>query len=133
MSAPDYERAHVMALRSGIDLADIGHVNAHGLSTIASDRIEARVLSGLFPATPITAPKSYFGNLFAASGLAETSVSVLAIVSGLVPPTLNYEFPDPQCPLNIIRGAPLTGASPVALMINRTRAGQAAALVLGPP
>jgi 3-oxoacyl-[acyl-carrier-protein] synthase II len=128
------QRAIAMALRSaGIDPSEVGHVNAHGLSTIDSDRIEAQVLGGLLPATPVTAPKSYFGNLYAASGVIETAVSVLAIASGQVPATLNYEFPDPQCPLNVIRGEPLSGTSPVALVINRNITGQAAALVLGPP
>ncbi len=116
-----------------MNLSDVGHINAHGLSTVSSDRIEAQVLGELLSATPVTAPKSYFGNLFAASGTIETAVSVLAIASGQVPPTLNYEFPDPHCPLNVIRGEPLAGASPVALVINRNRTGQAAALVLGPP
>jgi 3-oxoacyl-[acyl-carrier-protein] synthase II len=128
------ERAIQFALRSaGIEPSEIGHINAHGLSTISSDRIEARVLSRIFPQTPVTAPKSFFGNLFAASGAIETAASVLALATGRVPQTLNYEFPDPECPLNVIHGEPLLRSKPYALVINRTLAGQAAALVLGAP
>jgi 3-oxoacyl-[acyl-carrier-protein] synthase II len=126
-------RAIVAALRAaGVEPAEIGHINAHGLSTLADDPIEAEVLRGLLPATPVTALKSYFGNLFAASGVIETAASALAIAEQQVPSTLNYEIADPLCPLNVIVGGPRTGLSPYALVINRTSAGQAAALVLGP-
>ena len=87
----------------------------------------------MFPTTPVTAPKSYFGNLFAASGAVETAASVLAIAEGRVPPTLELRVPGPGMPAE---GDPRRAAvrgQPLALVINRTLAGQAAALVLGPP
>ena len=52
--------------------------------------------------SPVTAPKSYFGNLGQGSGMVELAVSLLAISRGVVPPTLNYETPDPECPVNVV-------------------------------
>lgn len=115
---------------AGLTSADVGHVNAHGLSTIEDDRLEAVALAAKFPTTPVTALKSYFGNLGAAAGAVEMVGSLLALQHGLAPPTLNYERPDPDCPIHVVHGQPLRLASPVALLVNETRLGQAAALVL---
>jgi 3-oxoacyl-[acyl-carrier-protein] synthase II len=49
---------------------------------------------------------------------------------GLVPPTLNYEQPDPDCPINVIHGQPLPIEKPVALLLNHSRYGQAVAMVV---
>ncbi len=123
-----------MALdRARLNGTGLGHVNAHGLSTTRGDRLEARVLHELVPAVPITAPKSYFGNLGAASGAMEMAVSVLAVRDGLVPATLNYQRPDPDCPLHVIRDEPLSCTASPALLINWTGIGQAAAVVLDGP
>ena len=51
---------------------------------------------------PVTAPKSYFGNLGQGSGMVELAVSLMAMSQGVVPPTLNYETPDPECPVNVV-------------------------------
>jgi 3-oxoacyl-[acyl-carrier-protein] synthase II len=127
-------RAIREALRqANLTAADIDHVNAHGLATRESDRIEARVLNELLPGVPVTAPKSFFGNLFAASGSVETLVSLLALDRGLVPVTLNYNQPDPQCRLPIVHGEARPRTKSCALVVNMTRPGQAAALVLGLP
>lgn len=124
-------RAMQQALdRAGLENGQVGHVNAHGLSAQEEDRIEAQVICQVAPDAPVTAPKSYFANLGAAGGAMEMAVSVLALSAGCVPPTLNYEHPDPSCPVRVIRGAPLACNMPSALVINRTTAGQAAAVVL---
>lgn len=115
---------------AGLTSADVGHVNAHGLSTVEDDRLEAAALADRFPETPVTALKSYFGNLGAAAGAVEMVGSLLALQHGLAPPTLNYERPDPDCPIHVVHGRPLQVVSPVALLVNETRLGQAAALVL---
>ena len=80
---------------------------------------------------PVTAPKSYFGHLGAAAGALEAVLGVLAFEHGLVPPTLNYEHPDPQCPINVVHGEPLPIARPNALILSHSPNGQAVALVLG--
>ncbi len=117
--------------QAGLTARSLGHVNAHGASTIRDDRIEARSLHDVLPSVPVTAPKSYFGNLGAASGAVEMAASVLSLDAGLVPPTLNYERPDPQCaPLQVIHGEPVAASIPSALLVNRTSIGQAAAVLL---
>jgi len=122
------------ALRDAhITAADIGHVNANGLSTIHDDRIEAQAIRDLLGDVPVTAPKSFFGGLGAGAGAVEMAVSVLAMQDALVPPTLNYEHPDPECPVNVVRGQPLRAGKPIALLLNHTSLGQAVAMVLGPP
>lgn len=116
--------------RSGLTARQLGHVNAHGVSTVAEDRVEAAALRAAVAGVPVTAPKSYFGNLGAASGAMELAVSVLALGARMVPVTLNYEHPDPACPVDVIHGEPLRSAQPVALLVNRTPIGQSAALTL---
>lgn len=125
------ERAVRRALtEAGLAAGQIGHINAHGLSTVVDDAIEARVLHACLPDVPVTAPKSYFGNLGAAGGAVELAASVLALRERRVPATLNYQQPDPNCPVAVISGRPLVGAPPAALAINWTRIGQAAALII---
>jgi 3-oxoacyl-[acyl-carrier-protein] synthase II len=100
-------RAMKAALRdAGRSPADVGHINAHGLSTIERDRDEALAIREVFGAAadkvPVTAPKSYFGNLGAGSGVVELATSVLALRDGRLPRVLNFESPDPQCRLNVV-------------------------------
>lgn len=131
MTGTGLRRAIALALaESRLSAKDIGHVNAHGASTPADDAMEARTLQDTVPDVPVTALKSYFGNLGASSGAVEMAVSVLAFCSGQVPVTLNYTRPDPCCPVNVISGQPLTGAKPTALVVNWTPVGQAAAMVV---
>ena len=87
--------------------SDVGHINAHGLSTTDRDADEARAIHQVFGAVadkvPITAPKSYFGNLGAGGGVVELAASVLAMREGRLPRVLNYENPDPNCKLNVVK------------------------------
>jgi 3-oxoacyl-[acyl-carrier-protein] synthase II len=124
-------RAIVAALRAAdMNPGDLGHVNAHGLSTIDDDRAEASAIHKELGDVPVTAPKSYFGNLASGAGSVEAAVSVLAIERGRVPVTLNYEKPDPQCPVNVIAGQPLIGAKPTAILLNHSPMGQSVALII---
>jgi 3-oxoacyl-[acyl-carrier-protein] synthase II len=110
--------------------ADIGFVSAHGLSTRDGDRREAAALGDVLPGVPVFAPKSYFGNLEAACGAVEAGLAISALEAGRVPATLNYERPDPDCPIDVIHGRPLDTFKPACVVLNYTRCGQAAALVL---
>jgi 3-oxoacyl-[acyl-carrier-protein] synthase II len=124
--------AIAMALRHAqIDATALGHINAHGVATRDEDRIEAQLLTETCPRIPVTALKSYFGNLCAAGGAVEAAASVLAVQAGKIPATLNYRRPDPECPVRVITGESLEHAPSVALAVNRTRAGQAAAVIFG--
>ncbi len=81
----------------------------------------------------VTAPKSFFGNLGAAGAAMEMAASVLALGEAVVPATLNYEHPDPSCPLQVIRDEPMPSTGTPALLVNRTWNGQAAAAVVAGP
>jgi 3-oxoacyl-[acyl-carrier-protein] synthase II len=125
-------RAIVAALgAAGLRPDGLGFVAAHGLSTVDSDRIEAQAIRDTLGDVPVTALKCYFGYLGAASGALEAVLSVLALRSGQVPATLNYEHPDPECPVNVIRGQPLSLSRSTALILSHSPHGQAVAVVLG--
>ena len=111
--------------------SQLGHLNAHGLSTQQDDRLEAQVLHQLAPEVPVTAPKSFFGNLGAATGAVELAISLMGLTQGLIPPTLNYERLDPACPVRVVHGSPWESTGPV-LAVNWNRSGQAAALIVAP-
>ncbi|MBN2474685.1 MAG: beta-ketoacyl-[acyl-carrier-protein] synthase family protein [Pirellulales bacterium] len=116
---------------AGLAPSDIGHVNANGASTTLDDRIEARAIHEVLGDVAVTAPKSFFGNLGAGSGAVEMAASVLALNQGLVPHTLNYQTPDPNCPVRVIHTEPAAAESPTALVLNHTIFGQAVAIALG--
>jgi len=97
------------------------------------DRIEARAIHACLPDVPVTAPRSYFGNAGAAAGAIELIASVMGVGEGRIPATLNYQYPDPECPVPVIHGKPLVTNLRTALAINWTRVGQATALVLAGP
>ncbi|HVX10523.1 MAG TPA: beta-ketoacyl-[acyl-carrier-protein] synthase family protein [Pirellulales bacterium] len=86
----------------------VGHIHAHGLGTRQSDAEEARAICEVFgdqaDRVPVTAAKSFFGNLGAGSGLVELIASLLALGNRHLFPVLNYETPDPDCRLNVVRG-----------------------------
>jgi 3-oxoacyl-[acyl-carrier-protein] synthase II len=111
---------------------EIGHLHAHALSTRSCDEEEAKAISSVFgqraATLPVTAAKSYFGNLGAASGLVEMIASVLALRHGRLFKVLNYETPDPKCPLAVCRSEESPGDS--FLNLNVTPQGQASALVV---
>jgi len=110
---------------------DVGHVNAHGVATRYDDAMEARAIRDELGQVPVTAPKSYFGNLGAGTGAVEMVASVLALRHGLIPPTLNYRRPDPDCPVCVVKGEPIPARRPTALVLNHTLNGQAVALLIG--
>jgi 3-oxoacyl-[acyl-carrier-protein] synthase II len=109
--------------------ADIGHVNAHGLGTIPHDRAEAQAIREALADVPVTAPKSYFGNLGGGSGAVEMAASVLALQNGQVPATLNYDQPDRACPIHVVRKTE-PARCPTALVLSQATMGQALAVVL---
>jgi 3-oxoacyl-(acyl-carrier-protein) synthase len=78
----------------------------------------------------VTAPKSSFGHLGAGGGSVELAASILGLEAGLVPPTLNYENPDPLCAVRVVAGEPLAGRPDTALAVNLCSTGQAAAVAI---
>jgi 3-oxoacyl-[acyl-carrier-protein] synthase II len=112
-----------------VTAAEIGHVNAHGLSTEIDDRIEAEAIRRTLRDVPVTAPKSWMGNAGAAGGAVELAISLLGLGRGMIPPTLNYDTPDPKCPVNVVREA-VQAASPVVLALSHKTTGQAVSLLV---
>jgi 3-oxoacyl-[acyl-carrier-protein] synthase II len=91
---------------SGLRPSDIGYINAHGTSTQVNDRVESVAIKKVFGdgayLVPISSSKSMLGHLIAAAGAVELIISTMAIRRGILPPTINYETPDPECDLDYI-------------------------------
>jgi 3-oxoacyl-[acyl-carrier-protein] synthase II len=91
---------------AGLTINDIEHINAHGTSTLVNDQTETRAIKRLFgeraKSIPITANKSMLGHLWAGAGAVEAIVSILTLVNGIIPPTINYTNPDPECDLDYV-------------------------------
>ncbi len=117
-------------LSSSITVEALDHVNAHGTSTIESDRAEAKAIRELLGDIPVTANKSYFGNLGSGSGAVELAASVLALKEGVTPPTLNYETPDSDCPVEVIAGASRPVTKQAVMKLSQSGHGQTAAVVI---
>jgi 3-oxoacyl-[acyl-carrier-protein] synthase II len=123
-------RAIVAALAAAkLESFHVGHVNAHGNSTVEDDRAEARAIRTALGHVPVTAPKSFFGNLGHGSGAVELGVSLVALANGVIPPTLNYETPDPDCPVNVVTDA-RPPESKTFVKLNHNTLGQATAVVV---
>lgn len=89
--------------QAGLSSAQVHFVVANGLSTTTADREEALGIADVFGpnSVPVTAPKSFYGNLGAGSGMVELIIGILALLEGTLFPTLNYDSPDPECPVRV--------------------------------
>ncbi|WP_416483227.1 beta-ketoacyl-[acyl-carrier-protein] synthase family protein [Streptomyces sp. CL12] len=116
---------------AGCAPGDIGHVNAHGTSTLLGDAAEAVMLRRVFPGAvpPVTATKSVIGHSMGAAGAIEAAVTVLALERQEVPPTANVDEQDPGRELDIVTGAPRRMDFSHALSPSFAFGGQNAALV----
>jgi beta-ketoacyl-acyl-carrier-protein synthase II len=112
MSAPAPEgegaaRSMAMALRHArLEPDQIDYINAHGTSTPVGDKCETQAIKTVFGAHAkklvVSSTKSMTGHLLGAAGAVETAVCALAIQHNIVPPTINYETPDPDCDLDYV-------------------------------
>jgi 3-oxoacyl-[acyl-carrier-protein] synthase II len=95
---------------AGLNTSDIGYINAHGTSTSANDHAETLAVKTVFGEyayrLPISSSKSMLGHLIAAGGVVELIISIQAMRNGVLPPTMNYETPDPDCDLDYIPNEP---------------------------
>jgi 3-oxoacyl-[acyl-carrier-protein] synthase II len=95
---------------AGINLNEVDYINAHGTSTPYNDKNETAAIKTLFGEHAyklnVSSTKSMMGHLLGAAGGVELVASVMAIKHGVVPPTINYEFPDPECDLNYTPNTP---------------------------
>lgn len=100
-------RAMRLALAdAGLPPEAVGYINAHGTSTILNDKTETQAIKKVFGERaydlPISSTKSMHGHLLGAAGAVEAVICVKALQTGVLPPTINYEYPDPECDLDYI-------------------------------
>jgi 3-oxoacyl-[acyl-carrier-protein] synthase II len=112
MTAPDPEgdgaaRAMTLALKSaGLPPSEVGYINAHGTSTLYNDKFETLAIKRVFgdhaKKLAVSSTKSMTGHLLGAAGGVEAIATTLALHHGVLPPTINYETPDPDCDLDYV-------------------------------
>ena len=112
MTAPDPEgngaaRAMTLAVRdAGLEPSAVGYINAHGTSTPYNDKFETLAIKRVFGEharrLAVSSTKSMTGHLLGAAGGVEAIATVLALHHGVLPPTINYETPDPECDLDYV-------------------------------
>ncbi|VAX35156.1 3-oxoacyl-[acyl-carrier-protein] synthase, KASII [hydrothermal vent metagenome] len=100
-------RAMQLAIENaGLKSTDISYINAHGTSTKLNDKVETLAVKNVFgdyaSKLPISSTKSMTGHLLGAAGGVEFAASVYAVMNDIVPPTINYETPDPDCDLDYV-------------------------------
>jgi len=106
---------------ANLGINDIGYINAHGTSTPLNDKSETAAIKSVFGEQayniPVSSTKSMTGHLLGASGAVEAVFSILAIREGILPPTINYQTPDPNCDLDCVPNQPRK-VSPKHVMSN---------------
>jgi 3-oxoacyl-[acyl-carrier-protein] synthase II len=112
MAQPDPESVGVVEMmraslaRAGVEPNQVDYVNAHGTSTPLGDAAETRAIKEVFGehaySLAVSSTKSVMGHCFGAAGAIEAMMCVLAIRDGVLPPTINYEHPDPECDLDYV-------------------------------
>ncbi len=120
-----------MAIRdAGLKPEEIDHINAHGTSTPLNDATETQAIKAVFgehaKKIPVSATKSMTGHLLGAAGSTEAIFTILSLRDGILPPTINYEEPDPECDLdyvpNVARRKPIQVAMSNAFGFGGTNA-----------
>ncbi|MEM9586545.1 MAG: beta-ketoacyl-[acyl-carrier-protein] synthase family protein [Planctomycetota bacterium] len=125
-----------MAIKdASLNPTDIHYVNAHGTSTKVNDKVETKACHDVFgdhaAKVPVSSTKSMMGHLIAAAGVTEMIVCLLAMRDSVLPPTINYENPDPDCDLDYIPNQAREGEIRYALNNSFGFGGQNVCLCLG--
>ncbi len=141
ISQPDPDAAGMVramrwALEDGrVELDEVNYINAHGTSTPLNDALETLAIKTLFGEQayeiPVSSSKSVMGHAMGATGAIEVIFSVFALQRGIIPPTWNYETPDPDCDLDYVPNAPRPGDLKVVLSNSFGMGGKNACLVMG--
>lgn len=117
--------------RAGLSSADVGHINAHGLGTVADDAAEAQAYREFFNGTQVavTSLKGHLGNGGAGNGFLEIAGSILSLREGNIPPTRNCSSPDDSLGIDVVANQPRPTENKVFGKVNFTAMGQASAVV----
>lgn len=118
---------------SELAASEIGYINAHGTSTPLGDIAETKAIRKVFGADPppVSSTKSMTGHMLGAAGSTEAAATTLALVHQLLPPTINYEDPDPECDLDVVPNKARTAIFDLALTNSFGFGGHNATIVLG--
>ncbi len=118
-----------------LNAEEIDYINAHGTSTAVNDKVETLAIRQVFgdqaDKTPVSSTKSMMGHLIAAAGATELIVCLLALRDHMVPPTINYETPDPACDLDYVPGEARQVACRATLSNSFGFGGQNISLIVG--
>ncbi|MBL8087889.1 MAG: beta-ketoacyl-ACP synthase II [Chthonomonas sp.] len=134
---PDHDGARRSMAMAMKDLGDrkIDYINAHGTSTPLNDKAESHamqvVFGGIDKTPQMSSTKSMIGHTLGAAGAIESVVCLLAMRDGVMPPTINYEFPDEECPLDCIPNAARHGEVNTTMTNSFGFGGHNATLVFG--
>jgi 3-oxoacyl-[acyl-carrier-protein] synthase II len=117
-----------------IEASAIDYINADGIATVASDRAETRAIKEVCGThahrIPVSSTKSMMGHLGTAAGAVELIICALALQENMIPPTINYETPDPECGLDYVPNQARATQLQTALSINQGLGGQCTCLVI---
>ncbi len=120
---------------AGIESGDVDYINAHGTSTPENDRMEYNSLKAVFGEAihnvPISSNKSMIGHTLTAGGAVEAVFSFLTMKEGVIPPTINYDTPDPEIPLDVVPNVKRVAEVRTVLSNSFGFGGQNACLVFG--
>jgi beta-ketoacyl-acyl-carrier-protein synthase II len=143
MAQPEPEATGVASMmrtaleRAGVDPTRVGYINAHGTSTPLGDAAETKAIKDVFGAhayeLAVSSTKSMTGHTFGAAGAIEAIFSALAIRDGVLPPTINYREPDPECDLDYVPNEARAAQIDVALSNAMGLGGHNGCVLLGRP
>src|SRR5213594_4819939 len=121
--------------RAGLEPQDVGYINAHGTSTPLGDAAETKAIKDVFGdhayELAVSSTKSMMGHCFGAAGAIEAMMCVMALHEGKLPPTINYEHPDPVCDLDYVPNEAREAQVEVALSNAMGMGGYSACVLLG--
>jgi 3-oxoacyl-[acyl-carrier-protein] synthase II len=141
MAAPEPEATGVALMmrsaleRAGVEPKRVGYINAHGTSTPLGDLAETKAIRDVFGEhadnLAVSSTKSMMGHCFGAAGAIEAQMSALAVHHGVLPPTINYEHPDPECDLDYVPNKAREAEVDVALSNAMGLGGHNACVLIG--
>jgi 3-oxoacyl-[acyl-carrier-protein] synthase II len=141
LAAPEPEAIGVAEMmrgalqRAGVEPERVGYINAHGTSTPLGDAAETKAIKDVFGdharELAVSSTKSVMGHCFGAAGAIEAMMCVLAVRDGILPPTINYEHPDPTCDLDYVPNEAREAEIDVALSNAMGLGGHNACVLIG--